>query len=338
MRRHAGTINGIFKGHGTLMKIAVQLYGHLRTFRKCAPELKKHVLDHYDADVFIHTWDRTEHGNKSWYSDGVKCHAVCVDEAIVSEVDELYAPKAIKIDAQNLFEETAHFGTHSDIQISLQGMKYMTYGQYMANKLRKDYQTEKNVSYDYVVVIRPDVMPFVPLDIQSYQAEFEFWEAISIHFVHNSEIKIRSNKVFNYPLIADCFYFSKPYIVDKITSIYQDFNYYYKDIAKIFPKQVENPEVAFFENIMQKGIVPRQYVNYFAIKRQNDRDDIKLLPPQQLGKNDQIVQHKCVKIVKKTLEFLSKKSPNFVTQKLIVLFEIMGTCGRYLQALEQRKE
>ena len=252
MRRHPRTIKSLFEIEETIMKIAVQLYGHLRTFRKCAPALRKHILDHYDADVFIHTWDRTEHGDKSWYSDGVKCSAEPVNNKLLSEIDALYAPIAIKVETQNLFEEAGHFGTHSDIQISLQGMKYMTYGQYMANKLRKDYQAENNVSYDYVIVMRPDVMPFVSLDLQKYQAEFEFCKTISVHFVHNSEIKVRSNKVFNYPLVADCFYLSKPDVVDKITSIYQEFDYYYKNISKIFPKQVENPEVAFFENIMQK--------------------------------------------------------------------------------------
>ena len=38
------------------LKIAVQLFGHFRTFEKCAQALKENLLDRYDCDVFIHTW------------------------------------------------------------------------------------------------------------------------------------------------------------------------------------------------------------------------------------------------------------------------------------------
>lgn len=319
------------------MKIAVQLYGHLRTFRKCAPALKKHILDHYDADVFIHTWDRTEHDDKSWYSDNVKCNAEPVNDALLAEIETLYAPKAIKVETQNFFEEVGHFGTHDEIHISLQGVKYMTYGKYAVNQLREEYAQANNVLYDYVVVLRPDIMPFVKLDFDKYRAEFEFFENTSIHLVHHSEIKFRSNRIFNYPLMTDCFYFAKPETIDKITSIYEAFDYYYKDIGKTFPKQVECPEIAFFENIIQKGICPRQYLFYFAIKRHNNEGDLKRLPPKKLGPTDQIIERKGARTTKKVLKLISDKFPSFVILKLISFFGIMGTCGRYLQALEQRK-
>jgi hypothetical protein len=38
------------------MKIAVQLFGHLRTYKKCFPALKKHLLSKYDCDIFIHSF------------------------------------------------------------------------------------------------------------------------------------------------------------------------------------------------------------------------------------------------------------------------------------------
>lgn len=320
-----------------MIKIAVQLYGHLRTFKTCAPALKKHILDHYDADVFIHTWDKTEHNTQSWYKNQIRSKVMPVDKDLMLLIEDLYSPVTVKVETQNLFDEKGHFGTHDDIKISLQGMKYMTYSQYQVNQLREKYQSEYNVEYDYVVMIRPDVMPFVKLDFGAYEAEFEFNKNVSIHFIHNSEIKMRSNKVFNYPLVADCFYFSRPEIISKITSLFQDFDYYYKDILKIFPKQIENPEVSFFESIYQKGIIPRQYINYFAIKRHSDKDSIKLLPPDINLNCEGYKEGIISKIVKKTLRIIAARFPVFVTKKLISIFELLGSCGHYLKFLEQRR-
>lgn len=46
--------------------IAIQLFGHLRTYEKLAPYFIKNVvnenaLDGYKIDIFIHTWDELDH-------------------------------------------------------------------------------------------------------------------------------------------------------------------------------------------------------------------------------------------------------------------------------------
>lgn len=316
------------------MKIAVQLYGHLRTFRTCAPFLKKHILDHYDADVFIHTWDQTEHTSKTWYKDDVKCQSEKVDDMLISLLNELYAPKDLKVDTQNLFKETGHYGTHDEVQMSLQAIKYMTYSQFMANQLRENYQKKHAITYDYVVVTRPDIMPFVKLDFANYTKEFLFYKNISIHYVLRSTQEVYSNKIFDCAIISDCFYFSQPENVSKITSIYKEFDYYYKDIIRVFPKKLGHPEISFFENIYQKGIIPRQYINYFAVKRHNDADDIKLLPPgiEEIGSDSQIKR-----IIKRVLAIIVSNLPNIVTRKLIDIFAVLGACGYYLRVLQKNK-
>ena len=316
------------------MKIAVQLYGHLRTFRKCAPFLKKHILDHYDADVFIHTWDQTEHKSKTWYKDNVKCQSEEVDDTLISLLNKLYAPKDIKVDTQNLFEETGHYGTHDEMQMSLQAIKYMTYSQFMANQLRENYQKKHAITYDYVVVTRPDIMPFVKLYFENYTKEFLFYKDISIHYVLRSTQKVYGNKIFDCAKVSDCFYFSRPENVSKITSIYKEFDYYYKDIVRIFPKQIESLEISFFENIYQKGIIPRQYINYFAIKRHNDADDIKLLPP---GIEETETDSQFKKIAKRALIIIVAYFPNIVTRGLINILAMLGACGHYLRVLQKNK-
>lgn len=43
------------------MKIAICFFGHLRTFKRCAPHLKRNLLDQYDCDLFMHTWSTLNH-------------------------------------------------------------------------------------------------------------------------------------------------------------------------------------------------------------------------------------------------------------------------------------
>lgn len=260
------------------LKIAVQLYGHLRTFETCAPLLRRHLLDHYDCDVFIHTWDRTEHATRSWYADSLRAEPDVVDTTILAKVSQLYAPKSIKVEAQDFLDEPGHFGTHPKIQISLQGLKYMTYGQYQANLLRETYQQENGLRYDYVVVTRPDIMPLVDLDLTAFQHEFAFNSRCSIHLVHKSEIRIRGQKFIKHPDKADVLYFATPDTISDICRLYLAFEHYYKDIKTIMPAGVSMSETSFFEYIYSKGIIPREYQFYFAIKRKEDENDIKLSP------------------------------------------------------------
>ena len=177
-------------------------------------------------------------------------------------------------------------------------------------------------------------MPFVKLDFENYTKEFLFYKNISIHYVLRSTQTVYSNRVFDCAKISDCFYFSRPENVSKITSIYKEFDYYYKDIIRVFPKHVESLEISFFENIYQKGIIPRQYINYFAIKRHNDADDIKLLPPgiEEIATDSQIKR-----IVKRVLTIIVSNLPNIVTRRLIDIFAVLGACGHYLRVLQKNK-
>ncbi|GAB4392080.1 MAG: hypothetical protein Tsb005_04580 [Gammaproteobacteria bacterium] len=267
------------------LKIAIQMYGHLRTFELCAPALKEHVLNHYDCDVFIHTWDKTEHSTQSWYVDSMKSTVRAVDSTILAKIKQFYAPKLIKVEPQGFLDEKGHFGTHASTQISLVGLKYMLYSQYQANLLREAYQHEHGIAYDYVVVLRPDILPYEKLNFERFSQEFAFNPRTSIHLVHRAKTKILDNKIFNYPKMADCYYFSTAEVISQITQLYTEFDRYYKAINMIFPAGVENPETAFFEYIYQHNIIPRQYISYFALKRHNKKDDIKLLPPKTANKN-----------------------------------------------------
>ena len=51
------------------MKIAVCFFGHLRTFKRCAPYIKFNLFKHYDCDLFMHTWSDYNHQTKTWHEN-----------------------------------------------------------------------------------------------------------------------------------------------------------------------------------------------------------------------------------------------------------------------------
>lgn len=318
-----------------MTRIAVQLYGHLRTFEQCAPALRKHLLNRYDSDVFIHTWDRTEHTTQSWYKDSTRSDPLAVDDSVRTRIETLYAPKSLNIESQEgVFEdEDGHFGTHPDIQISLRGLKFMTYSMNRANVLRNMHQKETGQEYDYIVVTRPDIMPYEDLNFIDFDRYFSFYERTSVHLVHTSEIHRRGRRFYKFPLVADCFFFGKPGTVNDICSIYNNFDRFYKSIVSTIDPGVENPELAFFENISQKGIVPRQSLFYFAVKRKNDRDSIRRLPPDAPHKGpDSFVQ--CAREryawIKAPLRFYARRAPRKAFDLTVRALRAIGRVGQFL--------
>ena len=73
------------------IKIAVQFFGHLRTFEKCAPSIQQHILSKFDCDVFMHTWSDTEHSTQTWHNSKSKISKV--NEKILEKITRAYNPK-----------------------------------------------------------------------------------------------------------------------------------------------------------------------------------------------------------------------------------------------------
>ncbi len=291
-------------------KIAVQMYGHLRTFEECAPYLRKYVLDLYDCDVFMHTWDVTNHKDKSWYREEARSETLPVDDTMVDKLYRIYGLKSVLVEEQVMFDDPGYFGKSKTIRIALKGVKSMTYSQFMSNNLRKEYAKAHNISYDYVVVIRPDIQPREKLLIEYYSNEFRYFDKVSIHFVQDSVNYLKEKKYINYPLAGDCFYFGTPDIVSAITDVYRKFDYYYKDMCSILPNGIDNPETAFFEQLHQKGILPRQYHTDYIIKRTNRDHDIRMQ------------YHEIPKILIDCFEFILKKKIPILVQLVHMLDKI----------------
>jgi|SRR5579885_839567 len=140
------------------MKIAVCLSGHLRKFEETFPLLQKHLLNHYDCDIFLHTWDKM--GYVSRYKGDARS-----DETLkyIEAVQALYKPKKIVVESSSFVEELKRQGDEYAPHLRNEPkhvghMASMFYKIYAANELRKFHERETNTQYEWVVRCRPDLL------------------------------------------------------------------------------------------------------------------------------------------------------------------------------------
>lgn len=141
------------------MKIAICISGHLRTFEKTHASLKRNVLDKYDCDVFLSTWDNV--GNTLYHAHYPTGFDETDDKIDVGRVKEVYQPTGLAI--QNAFDEDVQAikkpfeGLTTRNGANVQHIVPMYYKMWHCNNLRKEHQKKTGINYDVVVKCRPDV-------------------------------------------------------------------------------------------------------------------------------------------------------------------------------------
>jgi len=114
------------------MKVALLIAGYLRCFENNVESLKKHLLDIYDVDVYIHITDceESKYLNKP------------ID---INKITEWLNPKMIIISKN--FEFNNKFNN----------LYNQNYKFYMLNKKRIEIEKVENIKYDVVIKFRPDI-------------------------------------------------------------------------------------------------------------------------------------------------------------------------------------
>lgn len=177
----------------------------------------------------------------------------------------------------------------------------MLYSKSKVNDLRVKYQKEHGIEYDFVVILRPDLLLLQPLIFDKYQLEFLFNKNTFIHFSSGAHQHSQETKAIS-PLASDLFYFAKPSTVDKLTSTIDDFDRFYKDFTTVNPGSISSPEGAFIERAYQQSIMPRMYTFTYVVKRTSGSNHL-LVGFEHIDKHQD-----CIEIPK---EFLpeEKKTP-----------------------------
>ena len=227
------------------MKIAVQLFGHLRTYKQCYKSLFENLLNHYDCDVFIHTWETMDHDTQTWHNYRVKETGASA-EKLRNEISRIYNPKAIEIEKQIVKDEGVIVA--NDKEISLFGMKCMMHSMEHANKLREEYEHKNNVKYDYVLCIRPDILLLNPINF----AELVDADDEKCFYTAGFYKKRKRLNDFKYIGASDVLFFAKP---DVMSSILNDTDSIIEQIKKPETTQY-GPEYSIIYMIEQKKIKP----------------------------------------------------------------------------------
>jgi hypothetical protein len=224
------------------IKVAVCLSGHLRTFNDAYPALKKYLLDLYDCDVFIHTWDmlgvqiRGADAPVSRKKADVEINRVC----------NLLHPKKITVEQSRQFQ-ISNLIRHKNYEgRDVSGMQSMFYKIEQCNTLKTSYEKENNFKYDCVVRIRPDIVLESPIIIKKDELEY-------LHIPNHGD----------YGGFNDQMAFSSSQIMDIYSSLYSKLHKYLEIGAYM------NPEKLVKFNADMNGLkVMRPHIVYY-IKRPN---------------------------------------------------------------------
>ncbi len=236
------------------LKVAVQFYGHLRTFEKTYKSLYDNLFNLYDCDVFIHTWNELQHRTKTWYDQ--RSNRTKISETYKQKINSFYNPKRLLIETQDIPEKDTVLQSKiiSDAVMSLTGIKYLFYSQYKVNVLRKKYQQKCDINYDYVIIIRPDIMLHNALCINDFVKQYEFINnksADNCRFAaHNVESNAKSPIKLREICASDILYFGKPNAIDNTCNFYLKI----KENDDFLIKNFSNPEGLAVKHNKDNGI------------------------------------------------------------------------------------
>jgi hypothetical protein len=131
------------------MKVCLLLSGNMRNATETFPSFKSNLLDRYDTDVFISTWNSHN----------------------VHQSINLFNPISVDIENyeagfQSKWNELVSHNEHKlETNANLVSMISMWYKTLRANQLRKKYENLIGVKYDFILKTRPDIILEEPIEL-----------------------------------------------------------------------------------------------------------------------------------------------------------------------------
>lgn len=258
-----------------MKRLAVQLFGHLRTFEHTAESFLKNVVeaniqDGYEVDVFIHTWNQVNTNTITHYNqDGTQIKESDVTNEIAKRVQELYQPKKLLIEPQREHEEFL-IETKYGGKYSIKGPFNVTYSMMKSSEIRQEYEKAQNIEYDWVILTRPDVLfetPFRIDDFLSEHTKFNF-KLPENAFMYLGCEYARGNKINDPQFIGGCdvIMFAQPENMDIATGFHKNFD---ENL------DIENficPEYEYYKYWVKAGLMPLafKYPQQIYIIRENN--------------------------------------------------------------------
>ena len=248
-------------------KVAIQFFGHVRSYRETYKYQFKNIFDLYDCDFFMHTWSDEEHSDLSWHSDFASGEK---NKTSRESLCEIYDLKSLLIEDNSIISYDGFFNENNNIP--LRAMKAMLYSQSKVNELRRQYQEGTGTHYDFVLTLRPDVLPLSQINIVDYINEFNFCENVTIHFPSGEHELLQGSKRVHTLLAVDVLYLAQPDTCNKIFLDHEaDFKKFYVEFNSVNLGGISAPEASFHELLVQRGVIPRCYnLPYALVRTQGD--------------------------------------------------------------------
>lgn len=235
-------------------RVAVCFSGHLRTFIDNIDNFKKNLLDLYNCDVFISTWDSFGLSNrpldKKIYTLQTNDYVYHISQKI--NVKKFYIEENDKQFTISSLMERKRVD-HRDFN----GMLSMFYKIQNCNELKIEYEKENNFTYNCVVRARPDLLLNSPIILPKNKNDYKY-------------VYVPVNGDFGG--LNDQLSFSSSKMMDIYSSLYQRINYY------LTCGSVMNPEKLVKFNLDKNKIGIRKFdVKYLIIRSDGTYQDNYLL-------------------------------------------------------------
>ena len=230
-------------------KIAIQFFGHLRTFEQCATSIKKYILSKYDCDVFVHTWSDTEHSTQTWHNSKSKIRPI--NQSMLNKIVKIYNPKMILVEKQIVSDDDTLIACLHDQQtrtISANGMSFMLQSQIKVNKLRKQYSKKNNTKYDMVIMLRPDIYLHNSLDINQIIHQCYTSLEYPARICANNALKKNGSCAFISDMLTDVLFMAKPSDMELIVDALKTIKF------KNHTTKMWTPESLITDILFKKGI------------------------------------------------------------------------------------
>lgn len=121
-------------------KVAVCFSGQFRSFNRCFPSIKRYLLDIYNPDIFIHTWDDNYIKHLNNHSKDLDIKAVKIEKPKTFKISELHEMRKVSLNR------------------NLQNVFSMLYSIEKSNDLKTQHEVAEGFTYDYVFRLRSDLL------------------------------------------------------------------------------------------------------------------------------------------------------------------------------------
>lgn len=167
---------------------ALVLTGHLRTFDRAWPSMKKHVIDPYEPDVFGFIWSESmglhKHVpdvNDPSFALGYDPNSGGIPQDYIDHVRESVRPKSLALLDQNqviseidqMVDDYASCEPDERLLLPLspRAKFCMVYSKQKALYLKKQYEKDMGFIYDRVILARWDVAPHSAIDLDAFPTD-----------------------------------------------------------------------------------------------------------------------------------------------------------------------